>query len=357
MNASVTLYGWQSWTDCRNVATNSRIRNNSPHGQDIRLVDIEERPQKIPAWGWNSWHWHGPDISETSIWEQTQWIAQHHRELPLTYIVVDDGWQKAWGDFEPDRQKFPNGLPALAQQIQSTGLTPGIWLAPFLVHPYAQVAKQYPDWLVTEGNGPMEGSKISRFDRLLPRTRWVLDLNLPEVNIYLMDNIDQLVESGFKLLKLDFLYAQHFNPRFTTSKIPDRLLRTFLATIRTRHPDVYTIACGCPLAPAVDTVDAMRISEDINVPHLKHLWPLNRIITTQRLRQLKENLAKRQGLSQLWHLDPDAFVSHSAHGLTKEETMTLHKTIKQTEGVIFLGDDLKNLLPQHLETYIYPLFQ
>ena len=52
--------------------------------------------------------------------------------LPSRLVQLDDGFQRAWGDWDClDQRKFPfEDMPRLAAAISALGLTPGLWLAP-----------------------------------------------------------------------------------------------------------------------------------------------------------------------------------------------------------------------------------
>jgi alpha-galactosidase len=55
-------------------------------------------------------------------------------DLPFDVLQVDDGWEVAIGDWQPN-EKFPSGMEALADKIRTSGRTPGLWLAPLLAVP------------------------------------------------------------------------------------------------------------------------------------------------------------------------------------------------------------------------------
>lgn len=72
--------------------------------------------------------------------------AAFHLKKPLR-VVLDDGWQKAWGDWQVN-SKFPMGLTAMAQDAKAQGAEMGLWLAPLLVDADLALVKDHPDWLV-----------------------------------------------------------------------------------------------------------------------------------------------------------------------------------------------------------------
>ncbi|MBT7191305.1 MAG: alpha-galactosidase, partial [Anaerolineae bacterium] len=77
---------------------------------------------------WCSWYSFYTHISEQNLNQALDDLG----DLPFDVFQVDDGWQRAIGDWVPN-EKFPGGLDSLSTQIRRTGRTPGIWLAPLIV--------------------------------------------------------------------------------------------------------------------------------------------------------------------------------------------------------------------------------
>lgn len=353
--------GWQSWSTTANhwfkfprYNFHPRHRISSDH-LHLKLT----KKSKAPACGWCSWYLHGTDINENKILTQAKWISDnpHQSKLPLEYILVDDGWN-LWGDWlAADATKFPHGLRWIVKRIQKLGLKAGVWVAPFLVDPKSNLAQTHPDWLVRKNGQLVEGHNFSRWDRFFSLRKWLLDIRKPEVRKYLNDTLKYLVKDcGFGLLKLDFLYALHFDPRLRNGEA-DPFLRRYLAKIKKLYPQVYTIACGCPLLPAVGVIDSMRIGPDTKIitPFFKFLdLPVfNRwYLTHQVLPALTQKLWTRK----IWHVDPDAFLCRKSLGYNHYQLIKFQKIIKKGAGNIFLGDDLTKLSPGRIRKYLLPLF-
>jgi alpha-galactosidase len=68
-------------------------------------------------------------------------VVDMREQLPLDLMQIDDGFEIYAGDWYPYKLSFPKGVGELADSIQEKGLFPGIWLAPFIVHPKADLAK------------------------------------------------------------------------------------------------------------------------------------------------------------------------------------------------------------------------
>ncbi|MDP3093178.1 MAG: alpha-galactosidase [bacterium] len=357
---NIRLNGWQSWSSCGKLP---RIRipvnRYSPFGEKEVSVDSSKGGSLKPlATGWCSWYAFGVDIDEEKIVSQAKWIAENRKVAPLEYVLVDDGWAQ-WGDWlSSDKIKFPRGMKFVAQEIKNLGLKPGLWIAPFLVDPRSLLIKEHSNYLVRDRRGRLvDGRKVFKFGTPFFE-RFILDIRNPEAKRYLERVFEVLINDwGFEMLKLDFLYAQHFNPEYDGSRIPDSLFGEFLANIKNLYPQVYTIACGCPLKPAVGKVDAMRISADIIFPQLRNVPFINHWLHSRQLSQLEVNLEYRFSTRVFWNLDPDVFVCEKSTGFTRKQVYELLKLIKKARGLKFLGDDLTNLSKEQIDSFIIPLFK
>lgn len=324
---------------------------------EISIPEPVLKKQKIT--GWNSWTAFGFDISEEKIIGQADWIQKNQKQLPLEYLMIDDGWTR-WGDWlAPDAKKFPSGLKHVVQEIKKRNLKPGIWLAPFLVEEKSQLFQKHQLWLAKHKDGPIDGLRmvpiLEVFSVFVPEIgRYLIDFKKPEVWDYLFKSIDYLVEElGFELVKLDFLFSPYFYPDISPKEASDAI-RKLLAYIKEKYPNVFTIACGCPLSDAIGLVDALRIGPDtLVVPFFSDFtFPVNR----WKVKKIRENVSKRKWTEKFWLLDPDVFVCRRNIGLGEKDVLSLQHSIKIANGLIFLGDDLTKLSQIEIDKYVKPLF-
>ncbi|OGV92329.1 hypothetical protein A3B57_02425 [Microgenomates group bacterium RIFCSPLOWO2_01_FULL_47_10] len=282
---------------------------------------------KAPISGWCSWHSFGKNINHNLILNQ----AKKAKARQLKYILIDDGWCR-WGDWlQPNRQKFPQGMKQLTGNIHGLGLKTGLWMAPFLIDPKSKLYRLHPDWIVRDKWGhPINGWLfMPRISSLLGFKKFILDYENPLVKKYIFNTLSHAIEKWhIKLLKLDFLYAPYFNPRYTTDQKPHSILVDLFTFLKTNFPQVYTIACGCPFKPAKYLVDAIRISPDINSPLLQKIPVINQLFSFNRFRHLLANWQNNIPLNKYFHLDPDAIVYNQEHA------------IYQTSQVRFIGHKL-----------------
>lgn len=69
------------------------------------------------------------------------------KKLGINWVTIDDGWQNNLGDWELDKDKFPDGdksMKALIDSIHAKGLKVRLWWAPLTAHDSIYSAKYYP---------------------------------------------------------------------------------------------------------------------------------------------------------------------------------------------------------------------
>jgi alpha-galactosidase len=89
------------------------------------------------------------------------------KELGLGWAGLDDGWQTAIGDWNPDRAKFPRGdvdMLALVAAIKDAGMRPKLWISPLAAHPKSEFLRDHADALLLGKNGAAQ--KVSWWDSL-----------------------------------------------------------------------------------------------------------------------------------------------------------------------------------------------
>jgi alpha-galactosidase len=86
---------------------------------------------RTPPMGWNSWNKFGCNINEAIVRAQADaMVSSGMRDAGYEYIVIDDCWQgqrNAEGDIEPDPQRFPSGMRAVADYVHARGLKFGLY--------------------------------------------------------------------------------------------------------------------------------------------------------------------------------------------------------------------------------------
>lgn len=209
--------------------------------------------------GWCSWYQYFDEITEATLRENLARAV----DWPFDVFQLDDGYQRAIGDWLTTGARFPSDLASIADAIRDAGLTPGIWLAPFLAHTESQTGRVHSEWFARERDHDR---------RLVGMTNdhWggvvhILDTTHPEVLEHLETTAAALVDAGFAYLKLDFTYAPSLPGRFhDASRTPAQRVRSGYDAIRRgTGEDAFLLGCGAPLGPCVGVVDGMRIGPDV----------------------------------------------------------------------------------------------
>jgi len=134
--------------------------------------------------------------------EQQIELARLAASLGIELFVVDDGWfgardhdRAGLGDWFVNRDKFPNGLRELVDEVRRLGMEFGIWVEPEMVNPDSDLFRAHPDWAYhVEGREPTFG-----------RNQLVLNLARDDVREYLTQQLRRLLadHGPIRFLKWD----------------------------------------------------------------------------------------------------------------------------------------------------------
>lgn len=122
--------------------------------------------------------------------------------LGCKYFVIDDGWfynvyndkRYVIGDWNVNKEYYPEGLKAFADKVRSYGMIPGVWYEFEGVSEHSDVYRDHPDWLLTR-----DGKIINNGGRTF------LDFRKEEVLNYLREKvIKNLVNCGIGYMKVDY---------------------------------------------------------------------------------------------------------------------------------------------------------
>ncbi|HJO21933.1 MAG: HAD-IB family phosphatase [Myxococcota bacterium] len=297
------------------------------------------------ASGWCSWYHFFHDVTEEDIVRNLEALVAVRDEIPVEILQIDDGWQRAVGDWLHTNARFPRGLAPLAEEVRAAGFVPGIWTAPFCVVSESRIFAERKAWLLQGSDGPY---------RALLHPQWSADASVfsldpsrPEVAVHLEQLFRTLVEWGFGYLKLDFLYAAALQARAHDPALPraTRLRLGLEAIRRGAGEEALLLGCGCPLGPAVGVVDAMRIGPDVapewspdrQIPGIEETLPAARSA-------IRSTLARTWMHRRYWINDPDCLVARDS-ALGETEVSALSAAIGASGGSFFLSDDLAHLSP------------
>ncbi len=202
---------------------------------------------------WCSWYSLYSDINEARLHK----ILHDLGDLPFDVFQVDDGWQVAIGDWEPNA-KFPAGMDGMAAAIRASGRKAGLWLAPLLVVPSSRLYRAHPDWLLRDAQGRPVSAGFNWGERL-----FALDTTLPAALDWLAALMEKVRGWGYEYAKLDFLYAGGL-PGHRHVDVPrETAYRNGLKVIREALGEAYFLTCGAPVLPSLGLCDGLRIGPDV----------------------------------------------------------------------------------------------
>ena len=240
--------------------------------------------------GWNSWDYYGGAVSMDDLHREMDALERSPLRESVEAIVIDMGWESAWGDWVPNR-KFPATLREIAEAIEARGFMPGIWTAPLLASPWAPLARHRQDLLVRDARGGLAFAE----DQV------ILDFNQDEVLDQLHAWFAAMADAGFRIFKLDYIYQSAID-QFTPTPEHGRigLVRRGLETIRRAVGDeAHILNCGAPMEAALGITDSTRICNDIHT-----FWGHILVAANQIPPKFWQS-------ERLWRIDPDFAVIRS----------------------------------------------
>lgn len=320
---------------------------------------IETRIKEIPI-GWCSWYYYFTEITENEMIKNLQFFKKH-REFPINFIQLDDGYFTKIGDYTNLNEKFPNGLKWLFNQIKDSGFKTGIWTAPFLAERKSEFLNQHKDWF------------IKRSDKLLKvlynwgTFEYSLDLSNNQVLDYIRSFFENLIyafnkgkienkEPIISFFKIDFLHAAvPYNSDYKNSNLTRaQLYYNGLKVIRDAITnDSFLLGCGAPLGPCVGLVDAMRISYD-TAPTWDagffEQFENKRGIPQPSLKVALKNTLYRSFMHKyFWINDPDCLMIRRSDTKLNLDEIRLQITLfGLSGGQILISDDMLKLTESEL---------
>jgi len=294
-------------------------------------VDRERLASETAPAGWCSWYELLGHVSEPDVIANLEYCAANFDRRFFRYIQLDDGYQKATGDWDTNA-KFPRGHRWLTDQIHAKGFKAGLWMAPFAVAERSGVPGAHPDWLLRRADTPIVwdtrddwGGKVYSLDAAHPQVQqWLFDLARRAVQ-----------EWGYDYLKIDFLLWATAGDAHYGGLTHAEAYRKGLGAIREgMGTETFLLGCGAPLQHAVGYVNGMRIGPDVEASWGGIQAP-----------------ARAAGFRSFYHRsawlnDPDCLVVRPP--LSAAEAQVWTAIVALSGGVTVLSDNLPKLPPDRL---------
>lgn len=313
-------------------------------------------PSKSPVMtGWCSWYYYYTQVKETDVLSNLDFFSEHD-DYPIDLIQLDDGYQTAIGDWGTEtgkfNEKFPHGLKWLADKIHHKSFKAGLWIAPFFITKKSEFYRLHSDWMLrNKVNRPISTAYN------WGANQYAIDLSRPEVCDYITKEAKVISQDwGFDFLKIDFLYApeaidlKYQQPGFSRAQI----LRRGLESVRKGFGESKIIlGCGCPLGPAVGTVDVMRIGPDTAASWFKNeflFYKIGKISPDSLKPALKSTIQRSYQHKTWWINDPDCVVVREDRSdLTLDEIYLQLTVFGLSGGQILISDDEKKVSQERMD--------
>lgn len=162
-------------------------------------------------------------------------IATLAARLGAERFVLDDGWFRgrndetsSLGDWDLDRQKFPEGLDPLIDHVHKKGMRFGLWFEPEMVSRDSDLYRAHSDYVLATADQPTG------------RQQYVLDMANPEVRRRLFTQIDAILSKH----SIDYVKWDHNRPVIGGSLAHTDGFMILLRDIITAHPGVDFESCA-----------------------------------------------------------------------------------------------------------------
>lgn len=140
----------------------------------------------------NNWESTYFDFDEKKIFH----LLENTKKLGVDLFLLDDGWfgnkyprnadTSALGDWNENKKKLPNGIASITKEADKVGVKFGIWVEPEMISPKSELYEKKPNWVVKQTNRP----------EYYFRNQLVLDLSNPEVQDFVFNTLDQLLQKN-----------------------------------------------------------------------------------------------------------------------------------------------------------------
>ena len=299
------------------------------------LDHVLPHPREVRPVLYNSWEATGFAVDEAG----QRKLAAQAAALGVELFVMDDGWfgkrlsdTAGLGDWQPNPERFPQGLGPLADEVHRLGMAFGLWVEPEMVNPDSELYRQHPDWVLHFENR----------ERTQLRNQLVLNFARPDVAAWAHEWLDRLVsEHAVDFLKWDMnrTFSEAGWPEHGADGTADRLwidhvqnVYAIIDKLRADHPNLRIEGCSGG-GGRVDLGMLARVDQ---------VWPSDNTDALDRL-------TIQHGFTQLYPARVmSAWVTDSPNPITGRAIPLRFRCHAAMSGVMALGGDLVDWSEQEL---------
>lgn len=292
-----------------------------------------------PIFGYSSWYNRYQNISEETMHQDLKGCTEVFEKGDL--FQVDDGWERAVGDWQPKNDTFPSGMKKLMEDIHGAGFTAGLWLAPFAVQKDSEIYRNHPDWVLKNNDGTpwLAGGNWGGF--------YGLNIDLEEVRNFIKETFRVVFEKwDVDLVKLDFLYSAAPFSDGTESRA-GRMYRA-MNLLKECCGDHAILGCGVPLMPAFGITSYCRIGCDVSLDWDDELYmhAMHRE-RNSTWHSVMNTISRFELNDRFFRNDPDVFYLRSDNlRIAQDRKMDLARVDALLGSVHLISDDPGSYSPE-----------
>ena len=271
---------------------------------------LKPRVNHAPIIGYDSWLNSPGFINEEKINYSLERIKEisGNNYLRMKAYLIGNGFTPELGDWLEVKSEISGGFRNLLKNIQKAGLSPGLWIAPFLVGNHSKVYLLHNDWVLHDRKTGFPQVYMKSTEdckrKQVSDEYYVLDTTHPEAFEYL-----QIVfktwkkEWGVDFFITDFmnagcLYGPDKVRYYAEGKTRIEVWHQVAEMIREEIGDSIWTSCDCPLWVSIGIVDSVRICSAAGMGCYSDI----------SLESLNQDLVNRNYLNHiLWQIDPGFF--------------------------------------------------
>lgn len=246
--------------------------------------------RKPPA-GWMTWYSVKFDACEEKVLKNAKWMSENLKDYGAECVWVDWEWchkdmtgvrDDGCDCFNPDKERYPNGLKYVSDKIKEMGLTPALWIGFTNDCSENEYMKEHPEIVLT--------------DHKCWAGRYFFDFSHPEyLDGFLPKALANVSEWGYDAVKYDTLplaliwhevyHDRMYDSSLTTKEAYRQMIKKTRSVL---GEDVYMLSCSAisdmEVLWAADMFDSARVGGDIfkweeflkqGVAHTMRYYPLH----------------------------------------------------------------------------------
>ncbi len=301
--------------------------------------------------GYCTWYYYYADVTEKDFLENVEVLKKQVGSAYSPEVIqIDDGYQTFQGDWLDQDVSWPTPLGKVAADIQSAGITAGIWIMPVLASTASRTFREHPEWFVkSRSGGPLVFAGWSP----APDNLWAcLDATRPEVRDHITHFMRALWDMGFHYFKMDGLGFGLPDGVFSDpDATPVSAFRLAMKTIREAVPEAFLLGCCPPFMACLGYVDMCRVSGDTSRawigPKPNTEYPPNADQGTVGILHAWHGTVQNWWKNDIWfRSDPDVIMARADNAYYTIGEARLSASMGILTGVSLTSDHLGRITPE-----------